>query len=424
MLSFTNQQLGLVKLLNKYKLPLLVSGIALLAYFIWFSVINLNIGESVMFSSVDARSYLSVADWIQHNTASPYIAVRPVLYPTLIILSRSIGGYHGIWLMQVLFWVVTANFTFFSVLKLTNKKVLSFVALAIFISNVSLVSLTLHGLSEITTALLLSILVYCTILNRKHLLEVKFIHTVVLLLGLLTIVRPLFLLPLLGILCLLPVLHLKKYFQKPIKLTWLALALLPVLIQGTIIKLEYNEFGISTRSSDTVDFYLMAQSMHQIENIEVNEARAIITEMNQDERWQYKMDHLGKMTSNLFQNVENNIKADAIYLASAGGNENLGLRNYMKGVNLCFFILHYIFLAGLIVYTVYLFRKKQWFELAFLWFLTLLAMYYIVASGVSFWQGDRLVLPAMVVWLCSYFYLAHSYSIWLKKDAKALETQT
>jgi len=392
----------MINFVKKHWDLVLVNLITIIFFFGLQFLIGIDVSEKLMYSTVDGNSYLEVSHWIETGENTPYIGVRPFLYPLLISIANFIGGFIGIWILQIIFWVLSVNFLYLSIIRFTSQKILGFIGVLMFISNLSLISLTWHALSEITTTFLLSVFVLHVAMNKSNLTSIRCLHGTVLILALLTVVRPMFLLPLFGLLALILIIKFKTYFKTPLKLLWVGLVLLPVFIQMGVLKWNYDEWGISMRSSETVDFYLMAQCMQQDKHIELAVAREIITEMPIVERRNYQKNNIGLMGSNLMKNVKENIEGDSYMLIHRPKFENTELRTFMINTNKRYYQIHKLFIVILLIYSFFLIWKKDWAELLLIWALIIIPLYYLIASGVSFWQGDRLVVPAITGWLALY----------------------
>jgi hypothetical protein len=330
----------MIQFVKRHKDLFLISTIATVFYFVMLNAIGIAVSEDVMYSTVDGNSYRQVALWIGSGDYTPYIGVRPFLYPLLISIANFIGCFTAIWMFQFVLWLLSVNILYLSIVRLTERKLFGFIGAAIFIINLSLISLTFHALSEVATTFLLSLLLWLIAKHKNDLSALRFMHGSILILGLLTVVRPMFLVPLIAVLVLLPIVKFKTYLRTPAKLIWVGIVLLPVFLQMGILKWNYDEFGISMRSSDTVDYYLMAQCISQDKGIELTAARALVTEMSTEERGEYKASHIGLMSSNLIINIQDNIKGDSYMLLHLPEIENAGLRRFMVNMNKVFYQVH------------------------------------------------------------------------------------
>ncbi|VAV83898.1 hypothetical protein MNBD_BACTEROID02-523, partial [hydrothermal vent metagenome] len=176
-------------------------------YFLIFFSLKIGINHDVMFHTLDSQTYLEVANWLGKGVETQSTSIRPIFYPLLLLLLSNI---YIIWFFQFIVWVLTSNLTFWSVYKLTKRNDLAYLSTLIIISNLTLIALTLHALTEVLVTFLLSLLIYFIVKNIERAKDLSFIHICILILIILTITKPVFLIPLLITLFLiLPVFYLK-----------------------------------------------------------------------------------------------------------------------------------------------------------------------------------------------------------------------
>lgn len=378
---------------------------AIIFYFIIFSNLKSGIEKDIMFASPDSRSYLDVANWMENGTDSEHVGVRPFLFPLFILFSSKIGGIFGIWMMHFIFWLTAVNFIFLTIKKLTEKYVFAYLGSVIFIINLSVISLTLHALTEISTIFLLSLLAYFITTYKNDFRNLRFIHGIILFLTILTVIKPVFYLPLLFTLFLvLPVIYFKKYTENPKKTTYILLILIPLFIQLGIMKSKYDEFTVSKISSQTFAYYLLAQGIEKIEGLEPAVAMEKSKNMSSAERKEYLMDHFS-VYSNLFvKNIEGNISTISTFLLYPEGYENIPMAKFMEKTNKIYLKIHYLFVLLMTILFILFLRSKDYANLILLLIFAALASYYIVSTGISFYQGDRLVLSSIAIWIPLYFF--------------------
>jgi asparagine N-glycosylation enzyme membrane subunit Stt3 len=76
----------------------------------------------------------------------------------------------------------------------------------------------------------------------------------------------------------------------------------------------------------------------------------------------------------------------------------------MKITNLFYFYLHCIFLV-LLVISIYISHKEKEKRNVIIYSISGTLIYYIlISSGISFWQGDRLVLPSLPIFIFLYIF--------------------
>lgn len=377
--------------------------VAISFYFLILSHLNYGISEEIMYSTPDARGYQDVSTWITTGSGYGKTLQRPFLFP-LIISICSVFGVYGLWFAQFLFWLASINLIFMALKKLTKTLVSAYLGAFVVISNISLITITFHALAEITTTLLLSILGYFIISNRKRFKSTYFIHGCIGILSLLTVAKPAFQIPLLAMLILLPFIYVRQYIKQPKRLAFLGLMLLPVLIQYTIMKVEHNEFVISKIGETTFRDYFLARGIASNNKINMKEGRAIAKELSRDEQFDYIKEHKDFYNDLYYRNLEENINGYSYFLQYPKGMKHPKMEEYMLQWNCNVYWIHqysiyFILFAGLLLVI-----RKAYPELLLLLFFTTLTAYYILISGISFWQGDRLVLPIIVTWSFLYVY--------------------
>jgi hypothetical protein len=372
--------------------------LAIALYSIILTLTKPTISSEIMFSTPDAGSYKDVADWILYHTESESVSIRPILYPILILTSNSIGGIHGIWFLQFAFWLLSINFTFLAIKNLTKSNAYAFAGSIFLISNLSLIALTLHGLTEITTVFLLSILILYIARKKEVYLSPNFFNICTLLLVLLTLVKPTFYIPLLAVLFIaFPFIYFSKFIKKPTHFLKLALILLPLIVQLCIIKTKYGELKVSLIGSITLREYILPQGVEKIEGISFDEARIKSREFSRKEQLEYMTSHLPTYLNLFFTNIKDNIKGSPTFLLYPEGYENQSLAKYESKYNKAYFILAIILTALTIPILIILYKYRSFPPLVFLLIAFALWLYYILVTGISFWQGDRLTLPSVVI---------------------------
>jgi hypothetical protein len=359
-----------------------------------------------MFSTPDSQTYLDVADWMENGTDTESIAKRPILFPIIILISSKIGGIYGIWFLQFIFWLISANLIFLTIKKLTDNIYFSYAGALLFITNLSLISLTFHALTEVTTTFVLSFLGYFIVTNFSSFKNVRFIHGLILFLVLLTIIKPVFYLPLLFTLLMpLPFFYWRKYKENPKKLLNLLLILFPLFLQLGIMKTKYGEFKVSKIASITLTDYLLTQGIEKIDGTDPETANEKANSLSPSEQRKYLMENFSVYFDLFFSNVKSNIKAFSTFLLYPAGKENIPMANFMLEMNSYYYKIHQIFLLLTIILLVILIRKKDLGNLIILILFSSLTAYYIFTTGVSTYQGDRLTLAAISIWIPLYLFI-------------------
>ena len=82
--------------------------------------------------------------------------------------------------------------------------------------------------------------------------------------------------------------------------------------------------------------------------------------------------------------------------------KNNQLAVFMKTYNIKTLKVHYVFIVLVFLLLIILLIKKDYPTFIFLLFTYSLGAYLIISTGISFWQGDRLTLPAISIWAFIY----------------------
>ena len=393
-----------MKFLRKFERELLIlNGIAVLWYAVAFQTFPQEVSDNVMFSSVDAGTYKDVGNWIFGGEATPFSAIRPFGYSVFVHVVHGIGGAVMLWLVQSIMWLLTINFIFLAARQLSNNRYLSWISALLVLMNVSLMALTVHAITEVMSAMMLAMLVWITVKYYPQRHQLKFIHAVLFCLAWMVVVKPVFTIPLyLVLVIILPLFYRKLYFRKPVKLMWLPLVLLPFLIQIGIMKTHHDTFKVSQISENTFTAYFLAQGIQQIEQTEWGPAQQKALSLSKAEQKGYLLEHVGYYISNFVKNVQDNIKGAPIFLTYPLPYESKAFGPFMEALNKIVLVLHYVMLAVIILLIFLMAKKRNWNELTLLLTLSGLTAYYLLSTGISFWQGDRLVISVLPVWAVLY----------------------
>lgn len=218
-----------------------------------------------LFWSKDSQEYFYTGYEFFDFSKTGFSQTRPFLFPLFIRLSHSLGGAYFIWLIQCLMWLVSANLIYSAIKGWTGKIIYGTLGVMAFVMNLSLISLTFHGLTELSTVLLLCVLTTVLVNNRKSLWEAHVFVKVIGLLVVLALVKPLFFPPLVTILLIGFWFFLKSFKENKRQFIMLGLVLLPMVFQMSVMKVKYDKFTVSMISELTFRRYLVAQGIERID---------------------------------------------------------------------------------------------------------------------------------------------------------------
>jgi hypothetical protein len=394
---------------EKYRNLYLLNLILISFYFILFFALKININKTLMFSTFDSSTYLSVANWIQGSSAANYTMIRPFLYPLVLVICYNGFGPFGLWLFQFLCWIFSINFLFLAIRRITGNSALSFIGAGLFALNCSFFMLTFHALPEVLTTFLLSFLVFIISCNFHNFRTLAFFQRTLLILVLLAIVKPVFYFVLVFLLLVIfPIYYLKENLRRPKKFLISLLILIPLFIQIGIMKYRFNTFGVSEIGGNTFRDYFFAQGLQNINNITYEDAVHQAQTHSGNEQISYILAHKKSYLKSYLGNLYDNIDAEPVLLESPVLYKPL--YRFTTNLNTIYLVLHLLFLIPLIFVIVNSARKRKYRDVVlFLWMAALL-YYILLTSGISFWQGDRLVLPSLPLWITLYILITNYLS--------------
>lgn len=355
-----------------------------------------------MYWSPDSRTYRAVGDWLFGIENTNATIIRPFFYPLMMNLSRSFAGIYGIWCYQFLLWILSSVLLYQAIKKVTNNMVLAIAGVFIFASNLTLLILTLHALAEVTVTFLITILI-ALIVNKQKYEVVYYWLLVIFTVSLLTVTKPVYMTLLLVLLIyLIPVVIIdtKKRKRKLRFLVYIALALSPVLVQLSIMQVKHNEFTISKVGSMTAKSYFLAAVYGEVNEITVHRAREHISSFDQNETFGYLYENYEASLNVYFRTVRGNIWGESSFINHP--NKHTHLYNYMKIINEAYFHLHFLMMLPSVIVLIGLFKKRSLVNLEIVLCLMIPMYLIILSSGISFWQGDRLVVPSVPLWIMLY----------------------
>lgn len=390
-------------LLQHHIHQVIIGLLGILVYIYSSTQLQLPINEEVMFYTPDAKSYQDVALWLKGGGLTESVGMRPLLYPLLILTSSFLGGVKAIWLVQFIFWWLSLIFIFNAIKQSTQKYVLAYLGTLVMMCNLSLIALTYHGLTEVSTVFVTSYFIWWLTHEKDHINTLSFIHRFVLFLVILTLIKPVFAIPLLGVVIfVIPLFYRRKYFNHPKKIWMLLMILLPILVQIAIVKINFNQTKVSIIGQKTMTEYLVAQGIQKIEQIDRATAIEKSKSLSSSEQMEYLKTHSTVYFDCFLDNVETNIKGTPTYLLYPEHYANIPLSEFMLDYNEKSLFVHQIFVWIVLVALVILLMIGERIDFLVLLITFSIGAYYILATGISFFQGDRLTLPAITFGVFTY----------------------
>lgn len=380
---------------------LILNAFLLLIYFIIFLNFKAGINTTVMFSTSDSGCYLAVGNWIFEQKETIQTALNPFMYPLLLKFFLIIGDVYGVWLFQFFLWIVSINMVFLSIKRVSNI-ILAYIG-AFFLSvNITYTALTLHALSDVTAVFVICWLIFYLTGNSFDFKRAKCFYILVFFFSILSVIKPIFFPVLIFcIVIIFPVFYLKSFIKDAKKYLILA-ALLPVIIQFSIMAAKHHEFSLSTKGKITLNQYFFAQGYASAEKISIDEARPIVKDKSFGFMLSYMFNHFKIFSNNFKDNIIiENLKGAPYILVNPPQFKHPFFYSFMNKLNKFFFRLHQIFILPCLLLLYYFAKQHSSFLKPFLVFYVLF-WYLVLMMGITFWQGDRYTVSIEPLWIIIY----------------------
>lgn len=372
--------------LKRSTLLIILNLIAVITYLLvgWASGSLAHVHASV-FSSPDSREYRAGADWIFGARASAS-TIRPFLYPLLIGLAERLGGIRGVWLLNVALWFTTLNVAAAAAYRFVKSNWAAALVFLVLATNVSLILLSFEGLTEITVVALLAVWIYglSHLTRRPTPLQVAWVLLPV---TLLVVVKPEFEI-LLALMAVVLVIGIIRSPGQGLAAAVFAACLIPVAIQLAVMIHFNGYFGISNIGGYTVRVYFLSRldlAIGQSSDIYVARLR-MVTLSNLDAA-RFVLNHCGDAVVVFASTLKENLLAGTNFLH---GHPRIARAILVTQGAYFVMLLAVIPLVG-----VALWRARDG-RLALLCIATLNVF---LAGGLTFWQGDRITIVALPLWL-------------------------
>lgn len=362
--------------------------------------------ESLLLYASDAVTYIETGGEFFNFSKQGFSITRPFLYSSFLKFTHFVGGAWFVFICQSIIWLISANIIYVTAKLLSHRFLTRVIAVSLYALNFSIITYVFHGLTEVFSIFLISILTYTivkTIRNGFHITNALYI---VFLLGLLTVTKPLFAYPF-AVFLLIIILRFGREFLKQRKYVLLLFIYTsPVLLQLSVMKIKYDFVKISTIGDTTFHTYLIAQGIRKIEGItDVEKSQQMALNMPKEERNQYLLKHK-KVYFNLYlDNIKKNITGDSRNFITIPGYNTQRQVNYMTRYNTTLYHFSKVFLILFIICSFIDFLQRKLFKNWQFLFLGLLLYYIVFSSGISFWQGDRLIVFSIPLWITLYILL-------------------
>jgi len=349
-------------------------------------------GIYTLLNHTDAPQYTAVGDWLFGGVYTSYVSTRTYLFPLFLILVKKLFGLQSFFIVQSLLWLGSVNFIYASIHRILKQPMLAAGFSLIFILNLSILSMTYEVLTETVTIFFCSLLIWIiTGINSFRDVQIKS-GVILLIVSVLTLMKPIF--EPLFVLFLLATVFL--FFRKPEirtrkNISWCVAAILLIGVQLFISVKYTGTFSISGVGNLTVRGYLIAQTYCHSHFDQIMEARRVVWQMSLGELMQFCIANFPELMRNYIHHLHFNISSYPSE-ASAINSPRFELE-FMVWWN------KFHWLAQLALPVLLIFSAKKIFrDESLRWKSILLALFMyeiVLVIGVSYGQGDRLVLPAI-----------------------------
>ena len=360
--------------------------------------------DAILLGGLDARSYLAAGQQIfgRETDFMMYDALRfrPFLFSFILALLYSAGPFW-VWLFQCCCWFLWLNTLFLAGTKLMRgHKLIPFFISLFALTNAGLVGISLHALSEVFSMALLGILLLI-VARKNHPIQEQ-AGWLVFLSALLTVIRPVFLLLTLFFIILFLIKTLKEERTALLRKAGLFLAaLLPVWIQMALMYVHYGEVFISEIGAHTFRNHLAAQVLMQDRSLPLEEARDAVWAMTQPELYRYLLGEAFISIHIWFSNLLASFNTPSWFVNYPEYHNLLTKYSlYWNRFSALLFFLSLLFTGWIHL------RRTKWPDLRLLILLFVTASIWLTA-GISFGEGDRLLMPALSAQLLLLLYTLH-----------------
>lgn len=384
-------------------------------YLLGAFLVDIGVDSATMFNDfhpeADTFSFLDTGEALFTGCYSPNVEIRPFLFSSIVYILYSIGGAELIWFFQATSIILANYFLFKAIFLITNNLKWAIVGSILFSLNLSLVHVSFLALTEPLVVLGLSVLIYVlALVTKKKIDQGNFWAFCLAIFAVLTVIKPVFLVPFLAVLVLFIGLHLKNRYKLKMKtIIPVALALGMVLFQFSIMKTRTGDYTISKIGDITLKNYIAAQVISETIDLNRPESLDYIEDWRGDQVKELLVDEMWVTLDIFLGNVRNNIQSDPLPMDYYNPEINDEVATLMVIYNyLLYYILIMIGLLAIIYFA--LRRKGSFFPKTYL--IILLLFYLVFVTGIAYGQRDRLMLPVAPIWIfILMFYLSWAVSI-------------
>ncbi len=359
--------------------------------------------EHTMLSAVDAQQYKAYGDYLL-DIGGYASTTRPYLYPLLVAGLSKLGGIQLLWCFQFVLHVAGGMLLFATNRNTLRSTMLWFAIVVLYGMHPTLLVQTGHALTESIVSFLMCLLVYVQFSNSSGKISQS-----ILIIGIASVIKPLFLYLYLGILAMVFYRALKTNSGRSIFKIPVIASIIIIMTQPVLMKIQQGCFFFSKIGSITIHDYYLQLLYARVEGISFplqsgpkkNDAQQIATATaawTTGDILSYAAQHPVNAVFTGIETIFSNLDSGSQLLP--GNKETLPmLHGWAKAVRKFSVGFHLLAVLGIIIIA---FKKSLKNRLAENAIPLITLLYIIITSGISFWQGDRLVIIALPIWIIVY----------------------
>ncbi|MCB9163398.1 MAG: hypothetical protein H6592_03025 [Flavobacteriales bacterium] len=377
-----------------------VSFVATLYYGLLHAIMNYAVSDGVVFATWDSREYLDVGRWLLGGPESQGTAVRAYLYPLGIALMHKAFGAYGIWAMQFFGWLICIGCTHLATRRATRRPLLAWITSSIVMFNLSLFAMTYHALTEVWTSATLAVLALFIVTTARDWGSARFYIAVAGITVPLALLKPVFF-PLLisWVFIMGPLLYWRALGSKISRYRALMCVLLPLAPQFAIMAYKHHRIGFSDIGNKTFRNYLFARCFADLNDLTFDMAIDTVSKMTDTQVNAVLRNHPKTFLKQYLTHLEDNVYYAGGYTLELAPNHDHPTAVWlMDRMNKLYCILHFLYIIPCFVICFRLHRHKAYDRLCIILILMAFTYLLLFSNGISFWQGDRLILPTICTW--------------------------
>lgn len=355
----------------------------------------------------DSLEYLRLADWLVGGEGNgEIIQTRSYFYPLVAGLARFPFGNLGLWALQMIFWIAAATIFYFNLKVLLPLKVkLRICLLLLYCASLTGIYLSTMALTETLSLFLFAVAGACICRWREGATTAG-VAQLLMISSLLTVTKPNYQMIYLGLMLLLVVARTFGRLHIPWSrlAMWLAISLVPLLIQFTLHAQVTGKFAFSNIGHHVLQVSLYSQVLAETQKRDFAEVLREVKAENPGPRTMlsFLASHPWITLSSVAMNLNSNIRM-VLYLTQNPAPWEARLR---PKLNDFYKLIHLTMLIPVILALVASVRLRGEND----WRLVLLFIFFMLGflpTGLSFWAADRWIAPFFAVWPLLYLMTVH-----------------